>query len=110
MYRISKIKVKNNRLQLLIRIVILFIIICLFIFLLLSIFNRSEASPSKVLKVKTYYVSKGDTLWSIANNEKNINSYYKNIDVQDIVEEIRNYNNIDEDLININQKLFIVYE
>lgn len=46
------------------------------------------------VKTKTIYVSNGDTLWSIAQNEQENNDYYINKDVRDIVYEIRKLNNI----------------
>lgn len=60
------------------------------------------------IKTKTIYVSNGDTLWSIAQNEQKNNEYYINKDVRDIVYEIRKLNNIqnNSNLI-VGQKLVV---
>ena len=61
--------------------------ICLFIS------NRSF-SHSDTINKKTIYTSYGDTLWSIAQSEQANNEYYKNKSIREIVEDIKNVNNM----------------
>ena len=110
MNRIITNKYRKNKIDIIKRIIVLFILICVLIFSILSIFNKAEANANKVLKVKTYNVGKGETLWTIANIEKNNNNYYRFMDVQDIVEDIKNINSLNDEMIYINQKLYIVCE
>ena len=48
----------------------------------------------KDISYKTEYVAMGDTLWSIATDEKDNNSYYKNKDIRSIVTDIKYINNL----------------
>ncbi len=81
--------------------VILGIIICISLFISNISFSHTET------KYKTVYTSNGDTLWSIAKEEKNSNSYYSNKDVRDIVNNIKSINNLSTSDLSIGQKLII---
>ena len=60
------------------------------------------------VKQKTIYVSSGDTLWSIAMNEKENNHYYEDKDVRDIIYEIRKANELDNySYLKVGQKLIV---
>lgn len=59
------------------------------------------------IKYKTIYVSNGDTLWSIAKEEQNSNNYYKDKNIRNIVDEIKNVNNMTSSDLKINQELKI---
>ena len=56
---------------------------------------------------KTIYVSSGDTLWTIAKEEKNNNIYFESKDVRNIVDEIKYANNLNESNLKIGQELSI---
>lgn len=60
-------------------------------------------------KYKTIYVANGDTLWSIAKEEKNSNSYYEDKDIRDIVDNIKGVNKLSNSDLANNQKLVIPY-
>ena len=84
----------------------LIFIICLIAFISL-LFSTSSFSRGEI-KEKTIYISSGDTLWSIASEEKENNTYYKNKDIRDIILEIKKLNNIDNNqILSIGQKIII---
>ena len=59
---------------------------------------------------KTYrqeYIVSGDTLWSLAEKEALENEYYKNKDVRDIVEELKHVNQLENNNLEIGQKILI---
>ena len=64
---------------------ILAIVICIFI-------NNSYSNSN--LNYKQEYINKGDTLWSIAEEEIRNNPYYKDEDVRKVIYEIRELNNL----------------
>jgi len=47
------------------------------------------------IKYKEIAIIEGDTLWDIAENEKQNNSYYKGQDIRDIIESIKKINNLE---------------
>ncbi|MCI8352633.1 MAG: LysM peptidoglycan-binding domain-containing protein [Clostridia bacterium] len=81
--------------------VILGIIICISLFISNISFSHTETT------YRTICVSNGDTLWSIAKEEKISNSYYTNKDVRDIVNNIKDINKLTNCDLSIGQKLLI---
>lgn len=79
------------------------------ILLIISIFFCKVTLSYKIENIEytEIHVGKGDTLWTIAENLKNDNLYYKNKDTREIVHEIKNINNLTSSNIYINQVLFI---
>ena len=75
------------------------------LFILLSFINKS--SSEEIQNYKTITVNSGDTLWSIAQYEKNENAYYKDSDIRDIVYDIKEINNLSSCNLTINQNLKI---
>lgn len=59
------------------------------------------------IKYKTVSVVSGDTLWKIAEKEQNKNAYYKNKDIRDIIEDIKEINNLETSSLKVNQALEI---
>ena len=57
-------------------------------------FNNVSFSKGDI-KTKTVNVTKGDTLWSIAREEQENNTYYENKDIRDIIYEIKKLNKLD---------------
>jgi len=82
---------------------ILFVIALCFI--VLCFYNKSSSEGIK--NYKTIVVNNGDTLWSIAQNEKNENDYYKDADIREIVYSIKEVNNLKTSNLAINQCLII---
>ena len=71
-------------------------------------FSFSNKSYSKgELKEKTIYIANGDTLWSIASEERENNDYYKERDIREIIHEIKRINNLDNNDLFVGQKLII---
>lgn len=66
-----------------------------------TVFSHKES------KYKVKYISNGETLWNIAKQEQNINSYYNNKDIREIIESIKSTNNLESTNLNINQKIII---
>ena len=64
-------------------------------------FSHSEPSYKKV------YVSSGDTLWNIAQQQKNTNLYFEDKDIRSIVDEIKYINKLDASNLEIGQELNI---
>lgn len=56
---------------------------------------------------KTIYVSNGETLWEIAENEQKNNDYYKNKDIREIVYSIKNTNKLGNSDLCEGQELLI---
>jgi len=81
--------------------IIVGIVICIGLF----IGNISFSHVEK--QYKTIYVDSGDTLWSIAKEQKENNSYYEEKDIREIVDNIKAVNKLSGSNINENQKLII---
>ena len=56
---------------------------------------------------KTIYVTEGDTLWKIAEEEKANNMYYEDKDIRDIIYDIKNINKLNISNLKIGQELKI---
>ena len=77
------------------------------IFFICFYFSNISFSKEKVKK-KTIHVCNGDTLWSIAMQEKESNQYYENKDVREIIYEIRKVNELDNtSYLKVGQKLIV---
>lgn len=75
--------------------------------LILFIFGITCSYSKTKLEYKESYVSKGETLWSIAENEINTNTYYKNKDIRNVISEIKRINNLNDGNLKIGQKILI---
>jgi LysM repeat protein len=83
------------------------VLIILGIILSLTLFISKSTFSHKEIEYKIIYVSKGDTLWSIAKSNQKSNQYYKNKDVRYIINDLMKVNNLNNSNININQELLI---
>ena len=83
------------------------ILIIVGVILFINILIPDKSYSHKELEYKTVSVLSGDTLWSIAKKEKEDNSYYQGKDVRDIVQDIKNVNNLLSSSLRTNQKLEI---
>ena len=84
--------------------------ITVLLFLLLSCTCAALSNrTSEKISYNKRYVYNGDTLWSIAEEEKETNSYYKDKDVRDIIYDLKNINNMKSSSIFEGQELYIPY-
>lgn len=81
-------------------------LIGLVILIVLGLITTTTYSKTEI-GYKEDYVLKGDTLWSIAEQEVNQNEYYKNKDIREVMYEIRQLNHITNDNLEIGQKIII---
>ena len=65
--------------------------------------NKSLSHTEK--NFKKVYISSGDTLWSIAKEEKNSNVYFENKDIREIVYELKNTNELSNSSLKVGQEL-----
>ena len=79
------------------------------IIFIISLFINNKSFSYKENEFKEIYVSNGDTLWSIAKEEKENNPYYKNKDIRDIVNNIKSISKLNSGNLFANQKLIIPY-
>ena len=82
----------------------LIIIVGILILITISINNTYSKTE---ISYKEDYIIKGDTLWSIAEHEVNTNEYYKNKDIREVMYEIRELNQIQNESLEIGQKIII---
>ena len=64
------------------------LVIIMILFITLSSYSNTKK------KYKIDFVSKGDTLWSIAEKEINNNDYYKGKDIRKVIYEIKELNSL----------------
>lgn len=76
------------------------------IFLLSLIFVKSTLSYTTKEYI-TIFVKSGDTLWSIASDMQENNSYYKGKDIRYIIGDLREINELKNSMVYVNQKLKI---
>ena len=84
-----------------------FIRAILIILFILSILFCKTTFSYKEIEYITYYVEEGDTLWTIAEDLKLSNNYYKDKDIRDIIYNIENKNKLKNNNLFINQELLI---
>jgi len=77
----------------------------LIIFIILLLINTSFSHTET--NYKKISVISGDTLWSIAKQEKNNNGYFKNKDIRDIIDEIKYINNLSSSNLNVGDELTV---
>lgn len=70
------------------------------------LFVNKTLSHSEVAYQKMY-ASSGDTLWSIAKEQKNSNVYFEDKDIRSIVDEIKYTNNLNNSDLKVGQELSI---
>lgn len=77
-----------------------------FIVFIIILFINTSFSHTEI-KLKTVYISSGDSLWSIAKYEKINNVYFENKETRDIIDEIRYINNLENSNLKVGQELNI---
>lgn len=83
------------------------ILIILGAIMFISLFISNISFSHGENNYKTIYVSNGDTLWSIAKEEQENNSYYENRNIREIVNNIKDINKLNNSNLITNQKLVI---
>ena len=81
-------------------------LIGLVILIVLGLITTTTYSKTEI-GYKEDYVLKGDTLWSIAEQEVNQNEYYKNKDIREVMYEIKEINHLSDGNLEIGQKILI---
>lgn len=81
--------------------IILFIIILLLCFWFNNTYSRTE------IRYFEAYINNGDTLWSIASEQAQTNQYFRNKDIRNIVQELKEINNISNENLNVGRKILI---
>lgn len=56
---------------------------------------------------KTIYVVSGDTLWTIAKEEQNINEYFEGKDIREIISNLKKINHLETSDLKVDEKLLI---
>lgn len=84
-----------------------FILLVSVIFLILLGVNHTYSKTE--IFYKEDYILKGDTLWSIAENEINTNEYYQNKDIRDVIFDIKKINHLQDGNLTVGQKILIPY-
>ena len=83
-------------------------IVLMFLFLgVISFIFINKSYSYNETTYKKIYVSTGDTLWTIAKNERNNNEYFYNKDIRDVVLELKNINKLKDSNLKVGQELNI---
>lgn len=91
--KIKKVAIRNS--------LIILIGVCI-----ICLFSKTTFSYEK-LTYKKIYASDGDTIWSIAKEEKQNNEYYDDFSIREIVFDIKEKNQLNNSELKIGQELFI---
>lgn len=82
------------------------ILINIGVILLLFISLNNTYSKGEI-RYKDEYITYGDTIWKIAEKEGKENKYFENKDVRSIVKEIKSINNIENQTLQVGEKILI---
>lgn len=88
------------------RFVMSIIILLGVIFSILAMLSKTTYSHGEI-DYKIRYVTKGETLWSIAKEQLLENEYYSDKDIRFIIEDLREINNLKNGNVTANQELKI---
>ncbi len=67
--------------------------IIIIIFIVIIVFAKASYSKQEI-HYKVTYVDFGETLWSIAKEEQEINKYYEGKDIRTVINDIKHSNNL----------------
>ena len=81
------------------------IIVGMLIFINFIVPDKSFSHQS--IAYKNVSVQSGDTLWTIAKLEQEDNEYYEGKDLRDIIQDIKEVNNLSNSNLRVNQNLEI---
>ncbi len=74
---------------------------------IILLFSKSSLSHNEHTSYDTIIVVRGDTLWQIALDQQKNNPYYENKDVRDIIQNIKNINELTNSGLMVGQELKI---
>ncbi len=74
---------------------------------IILLFSKSSLSHNEHTSYGTITVVRGDTLWQIALDQQKNNPYYENKDVRDIIQNIKNINELTNSGLMVGQELKI---
>ena len=77
------------------------------VILLITLIIDNKTLSHKEIEYKEIYVSQGDTLWNIAKENQESNTYYENKDIRYILDDLMKVNHLKNGNIKINQKILI---
>lgn len=72
----------------------------------LILFAKNTYSKNEII-YKENYIYSGDTLWSIAKSEIKNNTYFKNKDIREVVNELEKINNLNNTILIEGEKIKI---
>ena len=75
--------------------------------ILLMVLGMNRTYSKTEIAYREDYITKGDTLWSIAEKESMTNQYYKNRDIREVMYEIKEINHLSDGNLEIGQKILI---
>lgn len=81
------------------------ILIILGVVLFINVLIPDKSYSYKELEFKKICVLSGDTLWSIAKEEQENNTYYEGKDIRDIIQDIKKINRLTSSNLKINEIL-----
>lgn len=82
-------------------------ILVLIVIFTILVSNKSFSNVKYERKI--IYISSGDTLWTIAQEEQQYNKYYENKSINEIIYDIKNINNLETGYIYEGEKIEIPY-
>lgn len=97
-----KIKIVNKKKFIKMLVVTILIVFVILFAVTTSVFSYNEKNFKKI------YVQSGDTLWQIAQNEKDNNINYKDKDIRDIINNIKQINDLRDSNLKVGQILLIL--
>ncbi len=80
--------------------------ILIILIILLIIFSKNAYSKN-IIEYKEDYIYAGDTLWSIAKSEIKNNPYFRNKDIREVVDIIKNANDLNNSHLTEGKKIKI---
>ena len=83
-------------------IILILIVLGIIFFSTKTSFSHNENTQ---MNYDTLIVMQGDTLWQIALNQQEKNPYYENKDVRDIIQHIKNTNQLQNSSLKVGQTL-----
>ena len=84
------------------------ILFVFFIILIICAISTNTLSYRGV-DYQVIYITSGDTLWNIAREEKSCNSYFKDKKIPQIVEELKEINDLSNGNLEVGEELKIPY-
>ncbi len=75
--------------------------------ILLLFISLNNTYSKGEIKYKTEYITYGDTIWKIAEKEYRENKYFENKDIRSIIKEIKSINSMENQILQVGEKILI---